>query len=173
LEGNILEIGAGTGYTTLALAKAGYKFISIDKDRESLKIAALNLAYENLLSNVKFYIMDGREMTFENGSFKSVVCVNLFHHVNKNNVNKILSEIDRVLCVNGKIILADFNKKGMEIVNTVHKQENRVHENSGITKDNIYSYFQKLGYEIKDYEEKCHWLLIAKKIIYKGGEQPL
>ena len=90
LQGRILEIGAGTGYITLALAKAGYKFISIDKDKEVLKTAALNLAYQRVLSNVEFHIMDGKSMDFGNESFENIVCVNLFHHVNK--INKMLSK---------------------------------------------------------------------------------
>jgi|GEM_PF-112961 len=162
LQGSLMELGAGTGYTTLVLAKAGYKFISIDKDKDALKTAALNLAYEKVLSNVKFYVMDGKSMDFGNENFENIVCVNLFHHID--NVNKMLSEIDRVLCINGKVILADFNKKGMGIVDTVHKQEGRVHKNSGVTKDSISSYFHGLGYEIKDYEDKCHWVLVINKL---------
>jgi len=163
LEGHILEIGAGTGYTTLALAKAGYKFVSIDNDKDALKIAALNLAYAKALSNVKFYIMDGKSMAFKNASFKSIICVNLFHHVDK--VNKMLLEIDRILCANGKIILADFNKRGMEIVNAMHKKEGRVHENSNVRKKSVYSYFRAVGYEIKNYEDRCHWMLVGRKSI--------
>ena len=163
LEGTILEIGSGTGYTTLSLAKAGYRFISIDKDRESLKIAALNLAYENLLSKVKFYIMDGKSLAFANGSFKNVVIVNLFHHIN--GVDEILSEADRVLCAGGRLILADFNKRGMKIVSAVHRRGGRIHEDSGIGESHIYSYLNSLGYEISRLEEKHHWVLIAKKIV--------
>ncbi|MBL7084662.1 MAG: methyltransferase domain-containing protein [Candidatus Omnitrophica bacterium] len=161
LKGNILEIGSGTGYTTLSLAKAGYEFASIDKDKEAFKTSALNLAYENLLSQVKFYIMDGKSLAFANNSFRNVVIVNLFHHIN--GVNKILSEADRVLRTAGKLILADFNRSGMEIVNSVHKAEGRIHENSGVTKDYVYSYFHKLGYEIESYDEECHWVLVGEK----------
>jgi ubiquinone/menaquinone biosynthesis C-methylase UbiE len=160
LEGSILEIGAGTGYTTLALAKAGYKFTSIDKDKEALKIAALNIAYANTLSNVKFYVMDGISMDFEEESFKSIICVNLFHHIDR--VDEMLSEIDRVLCRDGKIVLADFNRKGMETVNAVHKEEGRVHKDSKVTGDKIYTYFRDAGYEMKEYKDRCHWLLIGR-----------
>lgn len=163
LRGNILEIGSGNGYTTLAFAKAGYKFISIDNDREALKRTALNLAYEKLLSNVEFYVMDGKSLSFDSGSFNNVIIVNLFHHIEK--VEDVLLETDRVLQVEGKLIMADFNKKGMEIINSVHKKEGRKHEDSGVTKDYVYSYYKGLGYEIKDYKDRYHWVLIAEKKI--------
>jgi len=53
----------------------------------------------------------------------------------------------------------------MEIVNSVHKEEGHIHENSGVNKDYVYSYFQGLGYGIKEYDEKCHWLLVARKLL--------
>ena len=161
LKGSILEIGTGTGHTALALAKAGYKFISVDIDRETLKIAALNLKHEKVLSNVTFYVMDATGLLFANANFDNVVCISLFHHIES--VRGMLSEIDRVLCAGGRAVLADFNKNGMNIVNTVHKEEGRVHEDSGVTKDHVLSYFRKLDYEIDDFESKCHWVLFIKK----------
>ena len=161
LKGSILEIGTGTGYTTLSLAKAGYKIISIDNDVNSLKTAAMNLAYEGLLPNVRFYVMDGKSLTFENDSFNNIVVVNLFHHIK--GIDEILSEIDRVLSINGKAILADFNEKGMSIVGHVHKGEGRTHEDHSPGRDHVYSYFHALGYDIQSYDEACHWLLIAVK----------
>ena len=169
LHDSILEIGSGTGYTTLALAQAGYKFITIDPDLEALKTTALNLAYpecrnildENLLKKVKFYVMDGKSLSFADKRFRTVVAIDLFHHIT--DVDKMFSEIDRILCADGKIILADFNKNGMKIVSSVHKEEGRVHQDSGVSKDYVYSYFHSLGYEIKKYEDRCHWVLIGKK----------
>ena len=163
MQGSILEIGTGTGYATLVLAKAGYKFTSIDTDKESLEIAALNLAYENALSNVAFYVMDGKSLDFENKSFRNIVVINLFHHID--DIDKVLSEIDRVLCRGGKAVLADFNKNGLKIVGSVHKQEGRIHEDVGVSKKHIYSYFHRLGYDVKSAEDKHHWVLIAKKKI--------
>ena len=68
LKGKILEIGTGSGYTTLSLAKLGYKFISIDIDKEALKKASANLIQEGLISNVEFYLMDARKLLFEDMS---------------------------------------------------------------------------------------------------------
>lgn len=161
LKGKILEIGTGKGYISLALAKAGYKFTSIDIDKEELKTAALNLAYENLLSSITFYIMNGESLSFRDKTFSNVICVGLFHHIDK--IDKMLSEIDRVLHVNGKAALGDFNKKGLEIISAVHREEGNTHGDSGVTVDQVHSYFRKLRYEIKNYEDNCHWALILTK----------
>lgn len=161
LHGRILEIGAGSGYATLSLAKKGYKLISIDPDKEVLRKTALNLAYEKLLSNVELYIMDGKALKFGNESFQIVVVINLFHHIE--GVDGVLSEIDRVLCPGGKVIMADFNKKGMKIIDSVHHREGRVHENSGVSKDYVYSYFNELGYKIRELKDNYHWILMAEK----------
>ena len=50
--------------------------------------------------------MDGKSLTFANNSFRNVVIVNLFRHLD--GIEKILSEADRVLIAGGKLILADF-----------------------------------------------------------------
>ncbi|MDP8212434.1 MAG: class I SAM-dependent methyltransferase [Candidatus Zapsychrus exili] len=163
IKNKILEIGSGNGYTALALAKGGYKFISIDNNKESLKKAFLNLAYEKLLSNVVFYNMDARLLSFKDKSFHTIVIVNFFHHTEE--VDNILFQIDRVLCPNGKLVIADFNKQGMKIIGSVHRNEGHMHENAGVSKDYIYAYFNSSGYEIEEYKEKHHWILVGKKKI--------
>jgi len=161
LEGSILEIGSGRGHTALALAKAGYKVMSIDKDKESLKTAVMNLAYEKLLSNATFFIMDARAMDFLSGAFNNVIAVNLLHHIDE--IDKVFVEMDRVLCAGGKLIIADFNEKGMNFINRIHKNEGRVHDDSGHGKDYCHSYFEGSGYKVDIYEETMFWVLAAKK----------
>ena len=161
LRGRILEIGTGTGHMTLTLAMSGHIITSVDNDKEALKTAALNLAHENILSSVAFYMMDGRSLGFHDGSFENVFVVNAFHHID--GIDEMLSEIDRVLSDNGKIVLADFNKNGMKIISAVHRGEGHVHKDSGIGRDDIRSYFRILGYKIKSYKDKCNWILIGEK----------
>ncbi len=165
LSGSVLEIGAGTGYTTLFLAREGRDLTAIDADREALKKTALNLAYEDLRLKVKLYVMNAKVLAFDNSSFKNIICLNMLHHID--NADKIFLEMDRILCPDGKIILADFNKKGMGLVNSVHQQESRTHEDSGIGQDISHNYFYGLGYKVKSYEEEYHWVLIAEKEIQK------
>ncbi|HAX61946.1 MAG TPA: hypothetical protein DCX95_05260 [Elusimicrobia bacterium] len=161
LSGSILEVGTGSGDMTVTLAKAGYKITAVDKDAESLKKSALNLVYENLLSKVVFYEMDAEKLDFPDKSFNNIVCVNSFHHIKS--VDRVLSEMSRVLCKNGKLLLADFNEKGMAVVGEVHKNEGRVHEDIGPGRAHIYSFLAKNGYKIESYEEQYHWVLICSK----------
>ncbi|MFH1479244.1 MAG: iron-sulfur cluster assembly scaffold protein [Candidatus Omnitrophota bacterium] len=161
LKGKMLEIGSGNGYMTLALAQAGHRFISIDNDAESLRKSTLNLAYHGLLSNVEFHMMDGGAMSFADRTFDNIIAVNMFHHIDR--ADDMLSEIDRVLTSDGRLIAADFNKKGMDIIDSMHKKEERHHKNTGVTKEYIYSYFQNLGYVIGEFKDSCHWILVAKK----------
>jgi len=161
LDGNILELGTGTGYTTLLLAKEGYKFISVDTDEEALKTTAARLTYDEALANVKFYIMDATLLEFADASFNNVIAVNLLHHVTK--IEKLLSEADRVLCTKGKMVISDFNEKGREIIDAVHKEEGRSHDHPILDEGQIRSFFEKKGYKIEEFENAGHWILIGKK----------
>lgn len=161
LKGTILEIGTGKGHTALALAGQGYGITSVDKDRQALGMAALNLAYENLLSRVKLYVMDAGHMEFEDRSFDNVAAVHFFHHIY--NEKRIFDEIDRVLSVKGKVVFVDFSKEGMDIVNSIHRSEGRVHEDSNTGGEGVGSYFEGLGYKIKHLNPRYFWVIIGEK----------
>lgn len=161
LNGNILEIGTGRGHTALALARAGHDIITIDREEDPLKTAALNLAYEGLLSKVTFHVMDARSIDFPDTFFKNIIAVNLIHHLD--GVDRVFSEIDRLLTPGGKFIIADFNKRGMGMLDIIHKNEGRVHEDSGYGKGHCNSYFTRLGYKIQGWEEEFYWVLTAVK----------
>ena len=133
LEGDILDIGSGKGIMALSLVKAGYSITSVDNNEEMLRIAALNLAYEKLLSKVELYVMDAYSLDFKENSFNRIFMVEALHHIE--DINGIFVEIDRVLAGTGKLILADFNENGMKIVDQAHRQDGNVHENSFVGKE--------------------------------------
>ena len=161
LQGNILDIGSGKGIMALSLAKAGHSFTSVDNNEEMLRITALNLAYKNLLSKAELYVMDAYSLEFDANSFDNVFIVEALHHMD--DIEGVFSEVDRVLSKKGKLVLADFNRKGMEIVDLVHGHEGRKHESSFIGREEAESWLNRNGYKIKRHEDKCHWILIAEK----------
>lgn len=161
LTGKILEIGVGSGYTTLALARAGYNFTGIDTDREMIERTSLNLAHEGLASKVRFCLMDARYLSFGNSSFNNVLAVDVFHHFKK--FRQVLMEMDRILEGGGKLILSDFNEAGRKIVDSVHKEEGRVHECFSTSREDICDFINSMGYKTRHYEDNCHWVLVSQE----------
>ncbi len=160
--GDMLELGTGTGYTALTLAKAGYKFTSIDTDEHALRTTASRLAHDNVLANVRFHVMDATRLDFADASFDSVIAINVLHHVRE--VEKLLAETDRVLRESGRLIIADFNEKGRKIIDDMHKAEGGSHDHHpSADKERISSYLESSGYSVTDVEDPHHWLLVGVK----------
>ena len=79
----IVEVGCGTGYSSLALAKAGKKVVSIEKNVECIK-KAQELLKENSISEEQVLILHGDivEEEFRNKivnefDFDAVICWNI------------------------------------------------------------------------------------------------
>ncbi|MFC1480232.1 class I SAM-dependent methyltransferase [Candidatus Omnitrophota bacterium] len=161
LHGNILEIGSGKGNTAISLARAGYGLISVDNDEEMVRIAALNLAYEKLLPKVELYVMDAYSLEFKENSFNNIFIIEALHHMD--DIDRIFSEVERVLSKEGKLILADFNNKGRKIIEDVHASEGRKHESSSISRNEAQKWLLDKGYNCKEYDDICHWVIIANK----------
>jgi len=161
LDGDILEIGSGKGVTAVFLTKKGYRIVSIDKNDKMLKIAALNLAYEKLLAKTDLHVMDAYFLDFEREHFNNIFIIEALHHID--NIDGLFAEADKVLAKNGRLILADFNEKGMGIVNKVHESEGNVHENSFVGSEDAKKWLSGHDYNVKSYDDNCHWVLISEK----------
>ncbi|MFC1570807.1 class I SAM-dependent methyltransferase [Candidatus Omnitrophota bacterium] len=161
LNGDILEIGSGRGITALSLARTGYSFTSVDNNEEMLKIAALNLAYENLLKNVKLYLMDAYSLEFDDNSFDNVLLIEALHHLD--DIERLFSGLNRITAPGAKFILADFNEKGYAIIDRVHEREGRAHGKSQMGRDEAQGWLSEKGFDLETYEDTCHWLIVAQK----------
>lgn len=161
LKGRILELGAGSGHTTVSLAKRGYEFTAIDTDEEALKGAVARLVHCKALSRVKFYIMNAMYLEFDKDSFNAILAINMLHHAA--DVEKLLSEADRVLCPKGKIIISDFNEDGQKIIDSVHREDGGAHDHPVTDQKQICSFFKDKGYKTEETESTGHWILVVEK----------
>ncbi|MFH1063414.1 MAG: class I SAM-dependent methyltransferase [Candidatus Omnitrophota bacterium] len=161
IQGNILEIGTGKGHFALALAKRGYKFTSIDIDQSGQRIAQLNLAYYDLLEQVDFKIEDAEHLSFVDKSFDLIFCINVYHHLT--NPLPVLEEMLRVLSVKGRIVLADFNVKGMEIVEQCHVAEGGTHECFSQNLDSARKFFSDKGLPMQQTSSFTQDLIIVSR----------
>ena len=98
VEGDILEIGTGTGYGVEIIAPKAKRFLSVDKQ----------LPHNILqLENVEYYDMQVPPIGFENCSFDSVVSFQVIEHIEED--LEFVNEVARVLRPGGKFVVSTPN----------------------------------------------------------------
>jgi ubiquinone/menaquinone biosynthesis C-methylase UbiE len=160
VSGNILEIGTGKGHFSLALAKGGFSFTSIDISRQEQAIARLNLRYFGLENHADFRIEDAEGLSFPDHSFDIIFSINVFHHLES--PSKVLDEMIRLLRPTGKLVLSDFTQKGLDMVNRCHRQEGRIHDYFKNGLEQAKDLFMYKGFNIKEAQSNAQSVLIAE-----------
>lgn len=157
---SILEIGTGKGHLSIELAKKTNKFISVDIDEHNLRIAYLNLVNKHLENNVELIIKDAKSLNYKNLSFDIVISAFSYHHFIL--PFAVLKEMIRL--TQQKIILADFNKQGMSIINKIHQLEGREHQVKSDDFNLIGQYLKMHGFEVQKHEKKHQTIFIGQRI---------
>ena len=98
---SILDIGAGNGISSVALALEGKNVVALEPDpSDSIGAGAIEkMKLEYQLSNLEVIISYGEDMPFENDSFDIVYARQTMHHAN--NLEQFTKSIYRVLKPNG------------------------------------------------------------------------
>lgn len=163
IYGDILEAGTGKGHFALALAKEGYRFTTFDISEQEQKFARLNLKYFGIDHLVDFCIENGESLSFKDKSFDIIFSINTFHHLL--NPYKVLDELIRLLSFEGKLVLSDFTKEGMALMDKIHASEGREHEVSKTTLSDIESYLVNKGFRTQKHKSKFQEVLISYRQI--------
>lgn len=158
-ESSILEIGTGKGHLALALAKLGWKCVSVDKFSEEIYYARLNAVYFKLDEKIDFKQQDARKLEFTDNSFDAVVCADLIHHLAQ--PDAVLSEMERVCRPKGKILIADLNHHGQEIISAVLRQDGKEHVMMEYDMSEIKNWFKLKNHSTQIIEHTCETFLIV------------
>jgi ubiquinone/menaquinone biosynthesis C-methylase UbiE len=161
ISGNILEIGTGKGHFALALAKRGFKFTSIDISEEEQGVAKLNMKYYGLEDQVSFGVEDAQALSFPDHNFDLIFSINVFHHLEK--PDAVLNETVRLLRPAGRIVLSDFNSKGLKIINECHIREGRVHDHFKHDLCHAKDFFAAKGFEVTEFQSETQAVVIAEE----------
>jgi len=81
-QGSILEVGAGTGRYTLALAKRGYALTAVDLSAALLEECRKSVAGDGLEKQVRFVVADARDLSaIEESGFDAVLLMGPLYHL--------------------------------------------------------------------------------------------
>lgn len=78
MHGRLLDMGCGTGWTSVLFAKKGFQVVGQDLVPEAIE-AARQLKQDNQIDNLDFVVGDYESLTFEN-EFDVVVFFDCLHH---------------------------------------------------------------------------------------------
>jgi ubiquinone/menaquinone biosynthesis C-methylase UbiE len=158
-KGGILEVGTGSGHMAVALARGGFRLVSIDLDRKAQKTAKSRLKALGLDKLVTLKIMDAARLRFKDTAFDNVISVNFLHHAKA--PVKCLTEMTRV--AKKKLVIADFNRKGERIAKKIHGLEGNTHPRSKLSSGSIAALLEKFGMSVTKHNDSCQYVLIATK----------
>lgn len=97
----VVDIGCGTGLSTIALSSCANKIIGIDCNKEMLDVAETKRK-----ANVNFIHTNAEHTGLDTCSVDIVFCCQSFHWLK---TDKAMSEIHRILKNDGFLILIDYN----------------------------------------------------------------
>ena len=106
----VLDFGAGTGWTSRALAQLGCAVIAVDVSATALQIGRELFARVPPVGDKpapRFLVFDGRRLDLPDGSVDRIICVDAFNHVP--NPGEVMVELGRVLRHGG---IAGFSEPG-------------------------------------------------------------
>jgi ubiquinone/menaquinone biosynthesis C-methylase UbiE/uncharacterized protein YbaR (Trm112 family) len=95
----LLDLGCSWGRWSVSAARKGYAVVGIDPSLGAV-MAARRIARQ-LGLDIKHVVADARFLPFADASFKKVYSYSVLQHLSKDNVQRSLGEVNRVLEVSG------------------------------------------------------------------------
>lgn len=159
IEGKILEIGTGKGHLTSLLAKETEAVVTADISKEGQRFAVLNAASNKVLDKISFLIFNAEKIPYKDRFIDLIISAHAFHHFK--NPFAVLSEMIRVC--GKKLVIADFNENGFNIVRKIHKSEGHQHEEECGDFSIVGEYLKEHGFSVNKYDDTCQIVYVAER----------
>ncbi len=167
----VLEIGFGTGFTLVELAKSVGKtgrVCGIDVTPAMVKITRKRLEKEGLIDKVQVCQGDARNIPFEDNVFDAVYMASTLELFDTPDIPKVLEEIKRVLKPGGRLGVVSMSKEGHEdslflkFYEWLHK---KVPKYASCRPIYVEELVREAGYKITGTEEFMLTGLVPEKIV--------
>lgn len=109
-EGRFLDVGTGTGWISIGVAKNtfGIEVTGVDLSDAMLKVASRNAQTEGVHDKIKFTKGDAKRLPFDDGTYDAVFCHNMLHHIPE--PDTLVTEMVRVMKKDGALIIRDLKR---------------------------------------------------------------
>lgn len=114
----VLDLGAGSGFSSEMLARLGYDVIALDPDRRALGHARRRPTFDAARIEGRVQVVQGlaERLPFASGSFDGVLAMNVLHHVP--DLEAALSELARVLRPGRRVVCSEPGLDHLEMSQT-------------------------------------------------------
>jgi ubiquinone/menaquinone biosynthesis C-methylase UbiE len=126
-----LDVGTGKGLLAIELARTGMDVVSVDLDADEQELASLLAEQAGMSGRICFVHGDAAHLSYRYGSFGCVAMMDVLHHLH--DPVPVLDEMVRVLASEGRMVVADFDEQGFDLVARVHRAEGRGHPRTAAT----------------------------------------
>lgn len=108
-HGEVLELGCGEGWLSLALATSNRHVVGVDISDQCIDLCRRNQK-EHGVSNVEFHRESGVRLTFKDDTFDRAVSTEFLEHLHPDDVPFHLAEVRRVLKPGGRYVVVTPNR---------------------------------------------------------------
>jgi len=155
----VFEFATGSGRMTSLLTRLNFKVITGDLSFEGKSDAEKRIT-KNYLDKVKYVMLNLENIPFPDNSLKNIICVNTLHHLS--NPISCIKELIRAHSPSGKLILADFNSQGYDVMDKLHKvRYHDIHPRGNINWEEIKSLIFKNYSKIEEIKTQLNKGIIA------------
>jgi ubiquinone/menaquinone biosynthesis C-methylase UbiE len=155
----ILDVATGTGRAVSILSRLGYNVITGDYSYDS-KHESESRITDEYLHKVKYVNLNLEKIPLPDNAFQNIVCINTLHELD--NPFLCLNEIIRVHSSEGKLLIADFNSEGFDVMDKSHTiRRNKLHTRGKITLSEISTILANHYSDVKELKTKLNTGFIA------------
>ena len=155
----VLDIATGTGRAASTLTRMGYYVITGDYNFDS-KIESERRITDAYLTKVKYVRLNLEKIPFPDNAVENIVCLNTLHELDDPFL--CLEEIIRINAKKGKLLIADFNSEGFEVMDKLHTvRKGELHSRGKISSEEIKNILVDNYSDIKEINTKLNRGFIA------------